>query len=823
LVLLCLLLITALCLPIRVNAEPLASTTTEFTWNQWTSGAIPMDSLGLRVKHVPAGFLPELEVNRPRVALALSGGGARGLAHIGVLQGFDELGLPLDCVVGTSMGGVIAGLYSVGYDGNRLRGVARSLDWGGLFSDAPSRRNLFLAQKETANQDLVTLRFRNDGEPYIPDAFVTGETLFLETFRLIHEAPYATSGNGFGGGYVDLGLVTTDIVSGQGVYLEEGDLSLAIRAAMAVPIIFRPYRQDGRLLVDGGAVENIPVRAAMEEADIVVAVDCATPTTDPDPDLPWEILNQVTTLMTVPNDSVSRAMADLVLTPDMTGFGSSDFDAYGDIVDAGRVAFDDQVDQLRSILPQPSNDPLLLVEVGRVHISHDYPGKLPAALPDLPLTPDIYSTHELNELLTGFMWQVRRLGYGLAEVQASMTAGDLLVKLNMGVLGGMDAVGIDDYRARIQLREIGLKRGQVLQTDDIIDALQDIHATQRYTTVYCRLTRMADGKLGLSFILEPAPPARLGVGLGYGTDWGARYKGTLVIEQPLPTIGEELRLHAMFGEHRQDYRLQIRADRIAGSYAGWQGMVRYNRIDVPRYDREGEKTSVAVLGKSTAGLTALFNLYTWGRLSAGMKGERAEDEIDGFERDNYYTAFEFTGELDTEDRRPYPNSGARVHVSYDSYFSEIGSNRTFSVFDLNMRYTIPLTRRFSLQTGARGGVAEVTTPSTHRFPIGSLENFPALSPYRYLALRYVGTTGTLRYDLISRLVADAYVLLKYDGVAYGNDKDWKPEREAVLHSFSAGFALDTRLGPLEFWSAWTPPAESHRYDHRIAVNFGYRF
>jgi predicted acylesterase/phospholipase RssA len=796
----------------------------EFSWDQWTSGSIPMDSLGLRVKRVPTGFLPELEVHRPKVALALSGGGARGLAHIGVLQGLEDNDLPVDLVVGTSMGGVVAGLYGVGYDGKRLGRVARSLDWGGLFSDAPSRRNLFLAQKEAANQDLVTLRFRKDGEPYIPDALVTGETLFIETFRLIHESPYAPIGNGFDGGSVEIGLVTTDIVSGKRVYLDNGDLSLAMRAAMAVPIIFRPLHQNGHLLVDGGAVENIPVRAALEQdADIVIAVDCATPTTDPDPDMPWEILNQVTTLMTIPNDSVSRSMADVVLFPEMDGLGSTDFDEYAAIIGAGRKALDDQVDQIRSLLPTTPAAPELMVPVGRVRMSRDYEGKLPVPLPTFELDPGTYSTRELNKRLTDFMWQVRKLGYGMARLETFASDGELYVNLKMGVLGELYASGVDDYSARIQLREVGLKRGQILMTDDIIDALQDIHATQRYTTVYCELNQLTDGKLGLTFILEPAPPARLGIGLGYGSDWGARYKATLVVDQPLPTIGEELSLHAMFGEHRQEYYAQIRADRIAGSYAGWQGMVRYQRSDVPLYDRDGKRTNYALLGKSTAGLTALFNLYTWGRLSAGIKGERAEDEMDGFERENYYTAFELRGELDTEDRKPFPNSGARVDVSYDSYFSELGSERAFSVFDMTMRYTFPVTNRLFFQAGVRGGVAELTTPSSHRFSIGGLNNFAALATYRYLALRQVGMTGTLRYDLISRLIADAYVMLRYDGVAYGNDSDWKPEQKDIINSFSAGFALDTRLGPLEIWSAWTPPAESHLYHHRVAVNFGYRF
>ncbi len=794
------------------------------SWDQWAAGDVRLDSLGLRRAHVPHGFLPELEAKRPTVALALSGGGARGLAHIGVIEGFECAGMPIDLVVGTSMGGVIGGLYSAGYTSDELRGLTRRLDWGGLFSDAPSRRNLFLAQKETANQDLVTLRFRQDGDPYIPDALVSGETLFIETFRLMHEGPYAPIGNGFDGGRVKVGLVTTDIVNGERVYLDSGDLGLALRAVMAVPIIFRPMRDDGRLLVDGGASENIPVRSAKEHgADIVIAVDCATPTTDPDPDLPWEVLNQVTTLMTVPNDSVSRALADLVLTPDLSGFGSTDFDQSDSLIDAGLAVFEQYREALDRIMPPPVDAPELMVDVSKVVLTRDGPGRLKEPLPTFELAPGTYSTAEINRHLTGYLKQLRALDYGMARAQASVVGDELRVHLHLGVLSGLHAEGVDYTRGRSQLRDVGLKPGQVLKTQDIVDALWDMHATQRYTTVYCRLDRLADGTLDLTFLFELAPPVRLGVGLGYDTDWGARYKGTLVIDQPLPLVSDELRFHAMFGESRQDYRITLRADRIAGSYAGWQGQVGYNRIDVPQYDNQGERTNYAFQGCSCAGLMALFNLYTWGRVSGGLRGERIEDALDGTERLNYYTAFELSGDLDTEDRRPFPNSGARIDVSYNSYVQELGSARAFSVFDLSMRYTIPVLHRLYLQVGARTGVAESTTPSTHRFAIGGLTNFPALAPYRYLALRQVGTNATLRYDLISRLVADAYVLLRYDGVAYGNQRDWRPTREDILNSFSLGFALDTQLGPLEIWSAWTPPAESHHYNNRVLVNFGYRF
>ncbi|MEJ2752217.1 MAG: patatin-like phospholipase family protein, partial [Chloroflexota bacterium] len=696
----------------------------------YQAGRIDTLSLGFRSAHVPDGFLPELERARPRVALALSGGGARGLAHIGVLQGVEEYNLPVDYVVGTSMGGVIAGLYGSGYSTDELVRVTRSLDWSSLFTDAPSRRNLFLAQKETANQDILTLRFRG-GVPYIPDALVSGQTLFLETFRLIRGAPYAPVGDSFDGGRMKIGLVTTDIVSGDRVFLDAGDLALSLRATMAVPIIFRPYRDDGHLLVDGGASENIPVRAAKSYgADIVIAVDCTTPTTDPNPDMPWEILNQVTTLMTAPNDSVSRSLADLLISPDLTEFGSTEFENQRAIVEAGRRAFDKNLDSLLALIPSTGPVPELMVDVSAVRISSDAPQKLKPPLPKLNLEPGLYSTREINLRLRRLLAELRRDGYGMAWVDSWVEEGGLLrVHINIGILGDLSAQGVDEVHASVQLRELSLNEGDVLRTDLVLDALRDLQATQRYTTAYCELDRLHDGTVGLTFLLEPAPPVRLGLGLGYGTDWGSRYRASLVFEQPFPIIGEELRLTAKYGERRQHYGIMLRADRLAGSYAGWQGGVEFQRADVPRFDAGGNKIGTAFVGKTSGTITALFNLSTWGRLSAGTIVQRSEDMLDGSLRDNFYSAIELSGELDTEDRRPFPTSGVRIDAEYAPYSTPFNGERSFSIFDLHARGTVPLFPRWVGQLEMRGGVAESTTPSSHRFAIGGLQSIPAFSPY----------------------------------------------------------------------------------------------
>lgn len=802
-----------------------AQTPPEVLYSALSDGSLALDDGPWRLAHVPTGFLPTLEADHPKVMLALSGGGARGLAHIGVIEVFEEEGIPIDGIVGTSMGAIVGGLYASGYSARDLQLITERLEWSSLFSDAPARRNLFLAQKQTANEELLSIRFRN-GQPYVPDALVSGESLFLEIQRLIYDAPLVPTGGSFLDLKVPFGVVATDLNKGRRVLFTRGDLPLTLRGTMAVPILFRALRLNGMLLVDGGALENIPTHSALEMgADRVIAVDCASPREpELDPDLPWEIANQVTTLMSAANDSIARAHADFVLTPELAGVGNTSFDDVRTIIERGRAAARKALPRLRELLPEAPPAPKVMVQLSAVTLSMNATLRHPLRPEEFGLVPGRYSTQELNTRLGELLRELRLRDYPAASLNTRLDRdGVLRINIDLGLIHRIHVGGVPETLVPVVMRDVYLQPGEPLRGKDLRHTLIRLHATGRFTTAYSRLERDGWDGVDVHILVEEAPHPRVGLGLGFDTDRRSRYLGEVVFggTSVLQFI-DEIVMRARYGEQDRHYRGHIRADRLGTTYMGWLAALEYRERDQELFDPFGEEIRETRIYTARAELNALFNLSTWGRLSAGVVAERVMDDLAGDDRRTIYNGIDMRATLDTEDRRPFPRSGTRVDIGYASYVPS-GVQENFNIFDLYLEGVVPLDSRLVARSAFQGGVAELTTPLTHRFRIGGLTEFPALRPDRFIALRTLQGTLELRYDLISRIIADAYVLARYDLAAFSDQKNWRPTRHDLIQSIALGFALDTLLGPLEIWGAYMPESATADEQFRVAVNLGYRF
>lgn len=244
-------------------------------------------------------FLHYVEKSRPKVALVLSGGGSRGISQIGILEALEEAHIPVDMIVGTSMGSIIGGLYSSGYSASDLDSIARTLDWNQLLalSDAVSRSELFLQQKVTEEQSFLVVRL-NGFTPILPSAIASGQRLTTLLTQLVLNAPYHVV-RSFNDLKIPFRAVATDMVSGKRVVISTGDLAQAMRASSTVPVVFSPILTDTLQLVDGGLVSNIPVDVARElGADIVIAVNTTSPLrSETNIETPWDALDQATSIM----------------------------------------------------------------------------------------------------------------------------------------------------------------------------------------------------------------------------------------------------------------------------------------------------------------------------------------------------------------------------------------------------------------------------------------------------------------------------------------------------------------------------------------------
>ena len=279
--------------------------------------------------------------HRPKVVLALSGGGARGSAHIGVLKVLEEYHVPVDMIVGTSMGSIVGGLYASGWSSEEIETKILTIDWGGVFVDKLPRQAKTFRRKEEDARFLIPLKMRfKHWKPYIPPAVIGGQNLELLFQGLAIEATGETDFDRFP---IPYRAVATDLSDGRAVVIGEGSLATAMRASMSLPGIFPPVELDGKPLSDGGMAANFPLRIARAlGADVIIGVDITSPlrTKEQLGNLLTRI-DQVTSLLTNANKEADMSAvrpADVILVPDLGDITFSDFARAGETIERGEAS-----------------------------------------------------------------------------------------------------------------------------------------------------------------------------------------------------------------------------------------------------------------------------------------------------------------------------------------------------------------------------------------------------------------------------------------------------------------------------------------------------
>jgi NTE family protein len=289
-------------------------------------------------------------MNKPRIALALSGGGARGLAQIGVLEVFEKHHIPIHAITGTSMGAIIGGLYAIGYSALDLDSLARQIEWNQIIQDTPPRQSLFMAEKAERSRHLFQLRFHGLSVD-IQNAFTSGMRFNQLLTKLIWKAPFPVSID-FDQLIIPFRAVSSDLLTGHKVVISEGSLVEALRASMAIPLLFTPVKRDNAWLVDGGLVQNLPVEEARNMgADLVIAVDTSSKLrSSTDLEAPWEVADQVTTIMSRESIDNQYRMAEVGIQPQLDGFSNTDFSQISALISAGTVAAETAIPKIETLI-----------------------------------------------------------------------------------------------------------------------------------------------------------------------------------------------------------------------------------------------------------------------------------------------------------------------------------------------------------------------------------------------------------------------------------------------------------------------------------------
>ena len=770
------------------------------------------------------------------VGLALSGGGARGFAHIGVLKAFEEAGFEPDLIVGSSMGSVIGGLYAAGYSTRELESIARSADWSELFLDRPQRRNLFLGQKETVSRHIFSMRFRG-WVPEVPMALSKGQQLSELLFDYVYHAPYSAWPS-FNDLKIPFRAVATDITYGEPVIFSSGDLAEAMRASISLPLVFSPYQMDGRQLVDGGVIENIPVEITRQQgADIIIAIDLSTGITPEEPvNLPWELTDRVTTIMQKQRVEASREMADVVITPDIGSHSSTDFANIDSLIQAGYVAGKEKIAE---VLAVAGNNNEVNAKEPYSFASQKTLNKFWENLPERGLPPESYFYEGITVLpdsqlitlpmgsdglgrLTWIRRQYQQKGMVLAHATNLEMGSDgvLFSRWEEGRIRNIEVSGLHRFQSWALLREFPLQKGDIFDFRKAKRGVGRLYGNDQFQSVTLSVNPGDDGT-DLTIRVQERPSPQLRFGAGFSSE----RKGRGFVEFLHDNIGAVRGRLALFGKYAErDELLRARwtVDRLFRTYLTSDASAYWSRSEYYFYDKTHKPTTFYFYERSGGDFWAGQAFHRWGQLAGGIRYQ----DIQGGGIDVEPTAslmyLSLRSLVDTKDSYPFPTRGVKFHAQYD-YGAKVTGERRFNRMLFEGDAHLPITNRVVAHGRVDWKWNDFQLPLWGQFPLGGQYDLAGLRCHERYGNNKVFGLAELRYDLLSRFLADAYVSAIYTMGAVNVNSDPFPTSRDYQHAVGGAFALSTFLGPMTLTAAELLPSHFGTGHFQMYLNLGHEF
>lgn len=699
----------------------------------------------------PFGFAQE-EQAPPTVGVALAGGGALGFAHLGVILELEALGVPVHYVAGTSMGSVVGALYATGYSGEEILGLVRRTNWNELFTDAPPRRGLSYKERRANKTFLAEVGFR-EGHVALRSGASAGQNVVELLDELMRR--YAVSGS-FDRFPRPLRVVATDLVTGEEVVFSEGDLKSAVRASMAVPGVFAPLEYDGRLLIDGGWSNVLPVDAVRAMgADQVIAVQLSGLTSERERlDSLTEVLNQSAAILRQPRQEANLAQADLVVEPDVSRFTVASFEQALALVEEGRRA-------AREVAPE-------LTALADRATGATGPGEEGAR----PLENPLHLPSQ-DQLV-----RIARIAYSRDRPPAEERA-----SLSQELLGS-------SWVSEVQQR------------------VQELYDTGRYVYASYQLVPENDDSDGVALImqLQEAEEARTTIRGGYTfrSEPFTTIDPTFVLRSNLTVRGltgpgSQWSTDLLFSDTSSvqteyDQPILRPLSLVASLYAEGEPFRYYQ-------DRRIESSYIHRNFGGTLGIrTILFEAF---QFSARGVGEWVDTTLQGgrdreLETGEGQLGLSITAVADNYDRYPFPRRGTESVVRYD-YRVQPATSLTFNLLKVEQHYYVPILRASAVGLGFRlASDLDSGAPPYERSFLGGFGSFSGLHDQELFGRHSAVVSGELRLNLFSLpLGAGDRVYLSLRG-DLGNV--WDREIVAIrrepelIAGGSAGLSADTIFG-----------------------------
>lgn len=582
----------------------------------------------------------------PKIGLALSGGGARGISQIGVLKALEEHNIPVHLVVGTSMGSVIGGLYASGYSAAELEKIALTLDWNSLLNltNDIKRENVFLDQKTLEDKTLITLELSN-WKPKIPSAVSNGQKLTTEINKLTFDGLYYPDSS-FDKMAVPFRSVAVNLADGRRIVFSGGSLVEAIRASMAIPLLFAPYEKDNMRLVDGGVLSNIPVDVAVQEnCDLVIAVN-STGKLRPlsEVNAPWQTVDQVLSIMMRMANQSQLRQSDVTINLTLDDYQAFDFTRLDTLIENGyrqtmlqmgyidtlvnyyasqngriihRIQYDGKnrlLDSLISGIHLPTNSQVigrLLYNSGwvRSHFVENRNGENVMAVSEFPMINSIsfhgvnlisqsqirksfysllgqpYQYFTVREKFRNFLRSYRLRGFNLADIEKfdfNSATGHLDVFVDEGLVRSVAIDGSNNASEITIFRELPVEPNQIFSSDRLDIALENLTTTNLFNQVNLDRRKTENGNKLIINVNEKSP-LFLRAGFNASETYHTQFFVDLRNESIFGT-GSKIGISSFGGDRNLTTRIEYRADRILKSFFTIQSAVSYEGLNLAYHD-----------------------------------------------------------------------------------------------------------------------------------------------------------------------------------------------------------------------------------------------
>lgn len=684
---------------------------------------------------------------RPRIGLVLSGGGARGAAHVSVLRVLEELDVPVDFIAGTSMGAVVGGLYAAGMSPGEMERLLTSMDWDDLLSDAPPRRDMPFREKVVDDHFLPLTEFGfRRGKLVFPRGVVAGQKLSSVLKKETGRVAMITD---FDELRVPFRAIATDLETGEGVVLKGGSLPEAIRASMAIPAAFSPVESEGRILVDGGVWRNLPIDVVRRMgADVVIAVDISTPLASRERLVSAHgIYGQLIGFLTARNvEEQLRSLreGDILIRPDLHGITTLDFKRVGEAMRRGLAA----------------------AEASR------------AALSRLSVSPEEYCL--------------------ILERLHRETPLPQIAAIRLGEVAPVDH--------RIVERLVQSRPGPGLTLEGIQRDLARIRALGDYELVKARPEFSGDAAtLVIDGQAKRWGPNFVRLGLDLATDFSGESNFGILLEY------RSTRLNALGLEWRTLARTGTDLTLLSELYQplDWGGrffaspVVFYRRTRLPLFVNERRVADYTV-DQPGIGLEGGISLGSKGQLNAGLIRTRvhgnpriAGEEFPEATLDR--TVLHLRGSFDQLDSSTFPRHGAAAAASFEVATRSLGGDAVFRRASLSS--TLPSAAgRSALVMSARGGTSLGTDlPIDVQFTLGGFNNLSGFQPGQLRGESFV--FGGLEYNY--RIGGgSSFIRGLYAGATLEAGNAWPLHAPRTLSDLrpagSIFLAANTLIGPIHF-------------------------